>query len=65
MVREVDEPVANSTYPKVAVQWLNQVSATIKVSALLTVKCFEIATFGFAPARKPLWENIKLWQINY
>jgi hypothetical protein len=38
----------NSTYPKVAVQWLNSAAtdASIKVSAWLTVKCFEIATFG-------------------
>ena len=41
----------HSTYPKVAVQWLNDPDrsyrdcASIKVSAWLTVKCFEIATF--------------------
>jgi hypothetical protein len=43
----------NNTYPKVAVQWLNlpagrrvKLCASIKVSAWLTVKCSEIATFG-------------------
>jgi hypothetical protein len=36
----------NSTYPKVAVQWFNQALSSIKVRAWLTVKCFEIATFG-------------------
>ncbi len=35
-------PVPNSTYPKVAVQWLNQALCSFKVSAWLTVKCFEI-----------------------
>jgi len=35
----------NSTYPKVAVQWLNSTAAdaSIKVCAWLTVKCSEIA----------------------
>jgi len=37
---------ANSTYPKVAEQWLNQGTASIKACALLTLKRFEIATFG-------------------
>jgi hypothetical protein len=38
----------NSTYPKVAVHWLNSATAdaSFKVRAWLTVKCFEIATFG-------------------
>jgi hypothetical protein len=38
----------NSTYPKVAIQWLNsaEADAFIKVRAWLTVKCFEIANFG-------------------
>jgi hypothetical protein len=32
--------MANSTFPKVAVQWLIKLCASIKVSAWLTVKCF-------------------------
>ena len=30
----------NSTYPKVAVQWLDKLCASIKVCAWLTLKCF-------------------------
>ena len=37
---------ANSSYPKVTVQWLNQDLGSVKVCAWLKVKCFEIATFG-------------------
>lgn len=32
----------NSTYPKVATQWLNQTFYSIKVCAWFTVKCTEI-----------------------
>jgi hypothetical protein len=36
----------NSTYPKVAVQWLNQAFASMKFYSWLTANRFEIATFG-------------------
>ena len=46
METEIESRTANSTYPKVAVQWLIKLCASIKVSAWLTVNRFEIATFG-------------------
>jgi hypothetical protein len=38
-------PAGNSTYKKLAVQWLNEVQFSIKLSCRLTVLCFEIANF--------------------
>jgi hypothetical protein len=40
------KPAGNSTYPKVAVQWLNQALCFYQVQCWQTVKRFEIATFG-------------------
>jgi hypothetical protein len=36
----------NSTYPKVAVQWLNQALCFYQSSCLVDSECSEIATFG-------------------
>ena len=40
------QPAHNSTYPKVAVQWLNQALCFYQSLCLVDSKCFEIATFG-------------------
>jgi hypothetical protein len=41
-----EKTAGNSTYKKLAVQWLNEALCFYQVQWWQTVKCFEIATFG-------------------